>query len=324
MSSCTDTAKTGLSDQISLRLPSDFSEVIYPNDNLYSAERWQLGKMLFYDTRLSIDSSISCGSCHKASSAFSDNIRFSLGVYDRIGTRNSPTLANVAFHPYFTREGGVPSLEQQILVPIQEHNEFDFNVVLAGERLAHDSLYTIMSQKAYNRDMDYFVITRAISTFERSLISDQSPFDAYRHNSETSPLTKSQESGMNLFFSEKTNCFTCHSGPNFTNYSFQNNGLYEVYQDNGKMRLTGNESDNALFKVPSLRNIEVSGPFMHDGSLNTLELVIEHYDRGGYSHVNKSPNLKPLNLASNEKEDLLNFLRSLTDEGFISNPKFKN
>ncbi len=133
--------------------------------------------VIFYDNVLSIDSSINCGTCHKSSLAFSDDVSFSDGVKKRPGTRNSPTLANVAYHPYLTREGGVPTLEMQVLVPIQEHNEFDFNIVDAGERLMQDSTYVAMSQLAYNRKPDNYVITRALANFERTLISGNSPYD---------------------------------------------------------------------------------------------------------------------------------------------------
>ena len=305
-------------------LPSPFSTISFPEDNDYSEERWELGKKLFYDNILSIDSTLSCASCHKSELSFSDDVSFSKGVKDRDGVRNSPSLANVAFHPYFTREGGVPTLEQQVLVPLQEHNEFDFNIVLAGERIAQDSIYVAMSQKAYDRMPDYYVITRALANFERSLISDNSYFDQYHFDAQTDALSNSQKRGMALFYSEKTNCFKCHGGPNFTDYSFQNNGLYENYMDQGRKRLTEMESDEALFKVTSLRNVEVSSPYMHDGSLQTLRDVVDHYDSGGKSHQNKSELIKPLNLTNEQKEDLLAFLLSLTDNEFLTDKKLKN
>jgi cytochrome c peroxidase len=128
---------------------------------------------------------------------------------------------------------------------------------------------------------------------------------------------------MNLFFSTKTNCSACHSGFNFSNYTFENNGLYEQYADPGRNRLTGNEKDLALFKVPSLRNIALTAPYMHDGAIQTLEDVIAHYDSGGKNHLHKSPLVKPLNLTSIEKEQLIAFLLTLTDYDFITNPDFK-
>ena len=128
-----------------MEAPNGFDKIEFPEDNPFTEARWSLGKRLFYDPIMSVDSTISCASCHKPTLAFSDDVDFSFGVDDRLGTRNAPTLANVAYHPYFTREGGVPTLEMQILVPIQEHNEFDFNIVLLSERLNADSSYVNMS-----------------------------------------------------------------------------------------------------------------------------------------------------------------------------------
>lgn len=304
-------------------LPKGFPAISFPEDNAYSKARWELGKKLFYDNVLSIDRSINCGSCHKASLAFSDDVALSDGVKNRPGTRNAPTLANVAYHPYYTREGGVPTLEMQVLVPIQEHNEFAFNIVNAGERLAMDSQYIEMSKLAYNRTPDYYVITRALANFERTLVSGNSPFDKYSYQGQNEAINETEKAGMALFYSSKTNCSSCHSGFNFSNYAFENNGLYETYKDNGRMRLTNNLDDQALFKVSTLRNIALTAPYMHDGSMKTLNEVIDHYDKGGKQHKNKSKLLKPINLSDQEKGQLIAFLECLTDQQFITEEKFK-
>lgn len=306
-----------------MEIPKNFPQIEFPEGNDFTKERWDLGKRLFYDTALSANDSLSCASCHKSSLAFSDEVAFSDGVAGRAGTRNSPSIANVAYQPYLTREGGVPTLEMQVLIPIQEHNEFDFNIVLIADRLKEDSTYVQMAQNAYNREIDAFVITRAISVFERSLISGYSPYDQYVNYEKENALTSSEINGMNLFFSEKTNCSQCHTGFNFTNYAFENNGLYEVYADKGRFRLTGAEEDTALFKVPSLRNVALTAPYMHDGSINTLEGVVEHYQTGGQNHAHKSSLIRPLNLSEAQKNDLIQFLRALTDETFVNNPLFK-
>jgi len=305
-----------------MEIPKGFPEVTAPEGNDFTKERWDLGKRLFFDAALSLDSSISCASCHKTALAFSDDVDFSLGVGGQIGTRNSPSLVNVAYHPYFTREGGVPTLEMQVAIPIQEHNEFNFNIVLIAERLKKDSSYLEMAQAAYGREVDAFVITRAISCFERSLLSGYSPYDQYQNYDKKTALSTAALRGMDLFFSAQTNCSSCHSDFNFTNYAFENNGLYETYADQGRLRLTGEASDSALFKVPSLRNIELTAPYMHDGSISTLEAVIEHYQMGGKNHPQKNELIKPLLLTDAEKDDLLQFLKSLTDETFINNPLF--
>ena len=306
-----------------LAVPPGFPNPAFPDGNELTPARWALGKKLFYDPAMSSDSILSCASCHHAAKAFSDTVRFSPGVAGRPGTRNAPTLANIGYHPYFTREGGVPTLEMQILVPIQEHNEFDFNILLIAERLLRDTSYVRMSRDAYGRDPDAFVITRSIACFERTLVSGQSRYDQYFFQKKNAALTGAEKRGMDLFFSEKTDCSQCHTGFNFTNYAFENNGLYSDYPDPGRFRLTELESDRARFKVPTLRNVALTAPYMHDGSLPTLEAVVEHYNSGGQPHPNKSTLIRPLALTAGEKADLLAFLRSLTDEAFVNNPKFR-
>lgn len=306
-----------------LAVPAGFSAPEFPAGNELTAARWALGKKLFYDPVLSRDSTLSCASCHHAAKAFSDTVAFSPGVGGLPGTRNAPTLANIGYHPYFTREGGVPTLEMQILVPIQEHNEFDFNILLIAERLLRDTAYVRMSREAYDREPDAFVITRSIACFERTFVSGQSRYDQYFFQGKNTALTATEKRGMDLFFSEKTNCSQCHAGFNFTNYAFENNGLYSNYPDPGRFRLTELESDRARFKVPTLRNVALTAPYMHDGSLQTLEAVVEHYNSGGQPHPNKSALLRPLDLTAAEKTDLVAFLRSLTDNAFVNNPKFR-
>jgi len=305
-----------------MEIPKGFPEIEVPEDNEFTKARWDLGKRLFFDPAMSLDSSISCASCHHPELAFSDEVAFSLGVEERPGTRNSPSLANVAYQPYLTREGGVPTLEMQILVPIQEHNEFDFNIVLIADRLKTDASYVEMAEAAYDRELDAFVITRALACFERSLLSGYSPFDQRQNYDKEEALSNEAINGMELFYSDRTNCSKCHSDFNFTNYAFENNGLYDDYPDTGRFRVTGEDADLALFKVPGLRNIELTAPYMHDGSFDTLEEVVEHYQSGGSNHPNKSSLIQPLTLTESEKSDLVQFLKSLTDEAFISNPLF--
>jgi len=306
-----------------MEIPNGFPAVEFQEGNEFSMARWELGKKLFFDPVMSVDSTVSCASCHLPELAFSDNQAFSPGVENRPGTRNASPLFNVAYHPYFTREGGVPTLEFQVLVPIQEHNEFDYNIVLLGERLAQDSNYVNMAATAYEQVPNPFVITRSLAVFERSLLSGYSPYDQYENYDISSAMSKAAIRGRNLFFSDQTKCSSCHGGFNFTNYAFENNGLYEVYPDEGRFRLTGEEVDRALFKVPSLRNIELTAPYMHDGSMTSLEEIIDHYQTGGKNHPNRSELIQPLNLTDEEKADLVQFLKSLTDETFIINPLFK-
>jgi cytochrome c peroxidase len=303
---------------------SIFPSIIHPEKNTSTALRVQLGRMLFYDPILSRDSTVSCGNCHKQQFAFADSLAFSLGVEKRQGTQNAPSLVNVAYAPYFTRAGGVPTLEMQILVPIQETHELDFNIVLAGKRVANDSLYKAMSLAAYERTPDPYVITRAIAAFERSLVSAQSPYDLYTYHNKKKALSPSAQRGLKLFMSDRTNCSSCHYPPHFSDFSFKNNGLYTHYADSGRIRLTYKEEDRALFKVPSLRNSSISAPYMHDGSISTLAAVIQHYNQGGKVHKHKSPLIRPLHLSLKEQKDLLAFLEVLSDPSVLSNPAFSN
>ncbi len=299
-------------------IPEGFDDIEYPAGNEFSKARWELGKRLFFDPILSADGNVSCASCHKPHIAFSDDVAFSPGANDAPGTRNAPSLANVAYHPYFTREGGVPTLEMQILVPIQEHNEFNTNIVELAEILSKDQSYVEMSQEAYERDPDPYVITRAIANFERTLISGNSAFDQYYYQGNKMALTPVQKVGMDLFFG-RANCSSCHNGFNFTQYVFENNGLYESYEDPGRLRFTGDSADVSLFKVPSLRNVALTAPYMHDGSLHSLTDVVNHYNRGGKNHPNRSDLIKPLHLTEEELTALVSFLEGLTDYSFITN-----
>jgi len=305
-----------------MEVPQGFPEIEHPEGNEYSYERWELGKRLFYDPIMSKDGLISCASCHDPKLAFSDREDVSKGSAGLRGTRNSPSLANVAYHPYYTREGGVPTLEMQILVPIQEHNEFNNNIVLIADTLSKISSYVEMAKAAYDQEPNAFVITRALAQFERSLVSGQSSYDLeYNYGLEGS-MTASSLRGKALFESDRTSCSSCHSGFNFTNYAFENNGLYEIYDDNGRERLTQDPDDRALFKVPSLRNVEVTGPYMHDGSISSLSEVVDHYNSGGNGHMHQSGLIRPLQLTNEEKTDLVEFLSSLTDHKFITNKTF--
>jgi len=322
LSSCRqEVSSTTLVEQLG-SVPEGFPDVEYPIGNELTLARWELGKKLFFDAALSIDKSISCASCHKQEFAFGDDINFSNGANDAPGTRNAPSLVNVAYHPYYTREGGLSTLEMQVLVPIQEHNEFNHNIVKIAEELQQNSEYVQMSLEAYGRQPDAFVITRALSNFERTLISGGSEYDSYVQTHNELEYSAKAKKGMELFFSERLACGSCHSGFNFTNYQFENNGLYSDYLDSGRYRFTEMQSDVGRFKVPSLRNIEVTGPYMHDGSLETLEEVIDHYSTGGQSHENKSSLVKGFSLSANEKDELITFLNSLTDHEFLNNPIF--
>jgi len=304
-----------------LQLPEGFVPPTIPADNQLTRERIELGKKLFYDPILSRDTTISCATCHLPSKAFADNLPVAVGIHGREGFRNSPSLANVAWHPYFFREGGSPNLEAQALGPIADEFEMDLTIAEAAERLRNDEEYIEMSENAYDREPNAYVISRALASFQRILVSSDAPYDQYFRGDETA-LTPQQNNGKELFFNQ-LQCATCHTGFNFTNYNFENNGLYQNYADEGRARFTTQPNDIGKFKTPSLRNVALTPPYMHDGSLPTLESVIEHYNSGGNIHPNKNPLIQPLNLNTQQKSDLISFLQSLTDQTFINNPEYR-
>ncbi|NRA12349.1 MAG: cytochrome-c peroxidase [Crocinitomicaceae bacterium] len=280
----------------------------------------ELGKQLFYDPILSRDSSISCATCHKQELAFTDGITKAKGIFDRIGKRNSPTLTNVGNRPYLLLDGVNPSLEAQVGAPIQEHSEFDFHILLILERLKQISKYQELAKKGYDSEITEFVFVNSIAEFERTLVSNNSPYDQYLQGNKKA-LSESQIRGKKLFF-DKFYCGKCHNGDDLTNDRLTNNGLYLEYEDDGRMRLTEREEDRAVFKVPTLRNIAITAPYMHDGSIETLEEVLQHYMTGGMNHPQKAEEIKPFELSAKEKTDLIQFFHALTDSTFITNPAY--
>ena len=288
---------------------SNWPEMSYPQDNQPDASKINLGRQLFEDPILSIDSSISCASCHKSQFAFADNLTVSPGVEGRLGVRNSPSLLNIGYQPYFMREGGVPTLEMQILVPIQEHNEMAFNMVLLANRLNQDSTYKKLFLQAFNDSATAYTITRSIAQYERTLIYKDADIDAYI-SGDNNAITPSAKRGMELFYGA-ANCSKCHSGTLFTDYSFHNNGTSVLDGDYGRGQLTLDSSDFYTFKVPSLRNAALTAPFMHDGSVATLEDVLLQYNAGGTLHDYQSLLIQPLGLSTSQLSELQSFMEAL-------------
>lgn len=294
--------------------PECWPEMPQPENNELNIARWELGKRLFFDTQLSIDGSVSCASCHLPSLAFGSSTATSPGAANAPGTRNVPVLSNVGYLPYFLREGGVPTLEMQALVPIQEENEFQHNIVVIANNLANDESYVASSIKAYGQEPSPYVVTRALAAFQRGMVDGNSPYDQWLDgNSEA--MTASALSGLEVF--EEIGCDRCHSGFLFTDHRIANNGLYQTYEDPGLSRLTGMTEDIGKFKVPSLRNVGMTAPYMFDGSLATLDDVLAHYESGGSSHPNKATEIEPITLTDAQKEHLKAFLHALTDDSFL-------
>ena len=295
--------------------PEHFGAQFIPNDNPLSALKWELGRKLFFDPQLSSDGSTSCSSCHLPSHAFGGSTPTTPGVGGALGTRNVPVLSNIGWHPYFTREGGVPTLEMQVLVPIQETNELNHNIVLIAEQLNSDSLYVKMTQDAFGVDPSPYAITRALSAFERTLISGTSAYDRWLEG-DASALSQAALRGQDVF--ESIGCNQCHSGPQFSDFELRNNGLFVVYPDSGLYRLTLNPDDIGKFKTASLRNLSYSAPYMFDGSVATLDDVINQYAQGGSNHFNQAAAIQPFEITAAERMDLKAFLGALDDPQFIA------
>lgn len=298
-----------------LQLPSYFPNPTIPVNNPLTKESIALGKKLFFDPILSRDSSIACNSCHHPVLAFSDSVAISPGVDGRLGLRNAPTLMNVAWLQLINKDGGITKLDLQAMTPIEDHEEMDISILKVAERLNAQADYVALSNEAYQRPLDAFVITRALAAYLRTLVTVNSPYDHFLEGNQKA-LSEAAIRGKDIFFGQ-AKCSQCHSGFNFTNNGFENNGLYAEYVDKGRQRVTLLTKDEGKFRVPTLRNIELTAPYMHDGSLKSLKEVLSHYNSGGKTSANQSILIQPLNLSSFELADLEAFLRSLTDEAFV-------
>ncbi|WP_430407006.1 cytochrome-c peroxidase [Fluviicola sp.] len=273
--------------------------------------------MLFFDKRLSKNNEVACASCHQPSKAFTDGLPKSRGAHGSIAMRNAPSLLNSAYFCSYMYDGEVKTLEQQVLVPIQDHREMGSSMKEVLQKLSKDSNYKRLAKQIFQRELDAYVVTRALSTYERSLISQNSRFDQYRAGVK-GILNANEIAGWKLF-SEKLYCTKCHSGANFTNYQVVSNGLYSDYGiDQGRYRINGLEKEKGTFKVPSLRNVSLTAPYMHDGSIQTLREVISHYSKGGSRFPNKSSIIKPFKLNNLEINQLELFLKTLIDTSTVN------
>ena len=287
-----------------------------PKDNPTDSAKIALGKELFFDTRLSLDNTISCASCHKPGFAFTDGLKTSTGINDQKTDRNSPSLLNSGFLKTVMFDAHLKTLELQAIVPIQEPVEMGHNMKVLIPQLRAIPEYQEAAKRIFNRDFDAWVLTRSLAAFERSLVSMSAPFDHFIKGDEKA-LNANEKAGWKIF-SEKLYCTNCHTPPHFTNHEARNNGLYKEYgADKGRFRIHLDSADIGSFKVPSLRNIEITDPYMHDGSLETLEEVIAHYSGGGAGHHLQDTSIVPFELSSKEKKQLIAFLKSLTDLSFL-------
>jgi cytochrome c peroxidase len=292
-----------------------------PADNALTEARAQLGKRLFYDSALSRTREVACASCHDQEHAFSDPRRVSIGVEGRTGTRNAPALVNLAWAQSLFWDGRARTLEEQAGKPIENPLEMDLPLPEAVARVAGDATYVAQFNDAYGGPPSDETLRKALASFVRTLVSGGSPYDRALAG-DTTAMTDSEQRGEALFFGEKARCFHCHPPQALTNQGYFNNGGYEEGGDLGRQEITGRPGDRGKFRVSGLRNVAASAPYMHDGSLPTLEAVIDQYDRGGRGHASTDPQITSLGLSTAEKADLLAFLHALTDEAFLHDPRY--
>jgi len=300
--------------------PPGFPRMPVPEQNPLTWEGVHLGKRLFFDKQLSRTGEVACATCHLQQNAFADPQRVSTGVEGRTGARNAPALFNLAWNTSFFWDGSAPTLEHQVIGPIVNPLEMDMKMEAVVTRIAADSTYRRDFRGAFQREPDPEGVTKAIASFMRTLVSGDSRADRFDRG-ETGALNDSEQRGRELFFSERAECFHCHVGFNLTNNGFHNNGTSPEDTDLGRETITERAADRGKFKVPSLRNVGVTAPYMHDGSLATLSDVVDHYARGGRGSSNTDPTIHALDLTESEKADLVAFLNALTDEQFLKDPR---
>ena len=284
-----------------------------PEDNPVTPEKVKLGKKLFGEKLLSRDRSLACKGCHQPKKAFTDGRAKAVGVYGRQGSRSVPTLVNRAYGRAFFWDGRTSTLEEQVVKPIESESEMDMTVGEAVERLKRKSRYRKMFQQAFHREPNGEDLARALASYVRTIYSGDSPFDRYIYG-KRGALTDQQRRGLRIFRG-KGNCTACHIGPTLTDEDFHNTGVAwrnGKIQDKGRFTVTGKLEDQGAFKTPTLREVSRTAPYMHDGSLATLQDVINFYGDGGRKNPHLDEEIQPRNLNIQEKKDLLAFLQSLT------------
>ncbi|MEO3405047.1 cytochrome c peroxidase [Mucilaginibacter sp. CAU 1740] len=285
-----------------------------------------LGRKLFFDPILSSTGKISCASCHKEEFAFSDTSAVSLGVHGRKGVRNTPSAMNMSLQVAFFWDGRATTLEQQALIPIQNPIEMDLSVNTAVWRLGHNKYYKSAFTAVFNEAPNAGNLAKALSAFERTLETGNSPFDDWRLNDNESAVSESAKRGFAIFNS-KGRCIQCHFGPDFNDVEFRSIGLYDgkTLRDSGRACVTKKVADVGRFKIGALRNVALTAPYMHNGMFKTLRQVIDYYndpDKIVSHSINRDTLLNiPMGLTEGEKTDLENFLVSLTDKRFAGQLK---
>ncbi len=323
--------------KINVPLPSNNLTEIVPegwpqpnytfSTNTISQDKFILGRALFYETLLSKNDSISCGSCHEQYVAFANsNHKVSHGIHDLLGTRNTPALFNLNWQPAFMHDGGINNIEVQPLGPITNTLEMAENITNVIAKLQASSKYKDLFNKAYGSEVvDSQKILRAMAQFMGLMYSYKSKYDLYKRGENNTQLSDAEMRGYNLFIAK---CNSCHAEPLFTDFKYRSNGtdINPFVNDIGRAHVTGLAQDKYKFKTPSLRNIALTKPYMHDGSIQTLNQCLDHYTTPITDTLNLDPLLKPngIPMNSQEKQDIISFLMTLTDYQFINDKRFSN
>lgn len=304
--------------------PSHFPEPVYKfGRNTYSKAGFELGRKLFFDPMLSSTGTVSCGSCHHQKDGFTDGGKaFSNGVSGGVTLRNSPAIFNMAWNTSFMWDGGVNHIEVMPLAPLTQANEMGETIIGIVRKLNAHPTYPAIFRQVFGRDtIDDQQMFWALAQYMGNLVSANAAYDRYVLS--TGSLTKDEQEGLMLF---RQHCASCHKEPLFTDYSFQNNGIDSVFADVGRYRITTQPDDMGKFKVPTLRNIDKTAPYMHDGRFNTLQEVLKHYANGVRQSATLSPLLKKnaesgLALSNDEQTKIITFLHTLTDEELLTDSR---
>ncbi len=325
VSGCKGASDRPAGTAVALRAPLGLPPVPIPANNPPTAETIALGRKLFYDTILSKDNSLSCSSCHQPEFGFRDPRELSLGVGGTKGVRHAPTLVNAAYTPHLFWDGRANSLEDQVSFPIANPEEMNQTLKTSTAKIKADPAYQPIFRAAFGtEDVTMGRVAAAIASFERTILSGNSPFDRYQYQGDKSALTPAQIRGLAVFLDpHKGNCASCHTiGPQyalFTDNQFHNTGEgvgedNEQFSDQGHYELTKENADRGAFKTPTLRDVAKSGPYMHDGKLKTLKAVVDFYAGRGNSNPYLDQRMKEIQLTGQDRSDLVEFLQSLTGE----------
>ncbi|MEC9093509.1 MAG: cytochrome c peroxidase [Planctomycetota bacterium] len=291
------------------KIPKGLKSMKIPRDNPMTADKVHLGKQLYFDKRLSIDNTVSCASCHDPAKGWSNGTAFATGVKGQQGGRSAPTIINSGYQFFQFWDGRAHQLEGQALGPIQNPIEMGLSLKEMEVKLSQIKGYVKQFKLVFGNPPNAEDTAKAIAAFERTVLSGNAPYDQFKDGNQ-SALSEAAKRGQNIFFN-KAQCSACHAGPNFTDGGFHNIGtaMNKKEKDLGRFSVTKLEGDTGSFKTPTLREIQRTAPYMHDGSLTSLEQVVDFYNKGGIANPQLDEEIFPLNLTDENKKDLVIFLK---------------